>query len=340
MEEKTDLVSIVLPVFNEEELIATTINKLEKYVETRNERFELIFVNDGSTDRTVQIIKNHASRKPNIKLVNFSRNFGHQLAITAGIRYTSGSAVVVMDADLQDSPEIISKMISMWQQGSDVVYGQRVSRKGENKFKRYTAAMFYRLLDRITSVEIPVDTGDFRLMDRKVVDVLTSMDEPEPFVRGMVSWVGFNQTAIRYERQERVAGETKYPLKKMFKLAMDGITSFSNFPLKLISIIGSGLFGIGVALILGGLIFNFSDIDILASVIVAMAGAVITSVGFLGSYIYRTFVASRKRPLYVVESLIGFSETANQSGLNQAGSVVRFKIANRDSGRHPSFSER
>ncbi|AQW20888.1 glycosyltransferase [Lentilactobacillus curieae] len=336
MVEKADLVSIVLPVFNEEELIATTINKLEKYVETRNERFELIFVNDGSSDRTVQIIKHHASRKPNIKLVNFSRNFGHQLAITAGIRYTSGSAVVVMDADLQDSPEIISKMISMWQQGYDVVYGQRVARAGESKFKKFTAATFYRLLDRITSIEIPVDTGDFRLMDRKVVDVLTSMDEPEPFVRGMVSWVGFKQAAVRYERQERIAGETKYPLKKMFKLAMDGITSFSNFPLKLISIIGSGLFGIGVALILGCLIFSFSDVDILASVVVAMAGAVITSVGVLGSYIYRTFVASRKRPLYVVESAVGFTETVSQPNSARTGSVVRFKVANRDSQSNPT----
>ena len=200
MTNKSELISIVLPVFNEEDGITSTIDTLEKFISNQPQNFELIFVDDGSKDKSVELIEQEQAQYSNIKLVQFSRNFGHQLAITAGIRYTNGDAVVVMDADLQDPPEVIVDMIKKWHDGYDVVYGKRISRDGESLFKKITAAAFYRTLKHITSVHIPVDTGDFRLMDVKVVNQLKRMNEPDPFVRGMVSWVGFKQTDVNYER--------------------------------------------------------------------------------------------------------------------------------------------
>lgn len=230
-QEKDPFISIVLPVYNESAGIGETIKELANYVRARPERYELIFVNDGSTDDSADQIRAAVAKNPTIRLVDFSRNFGHQLAITAGIRYASGDAVVVMDADLQDPPRVIPEMLARWREGYDVVYGKRRKRSGETWFKKLTAETFYRVLKAVTSIDIPVDTGDFRLMDRRVVNVLKQMNEQDPYVRGMVSWVGYKQVAVEYDRQERTAGKTHYPLRKMLHLAMNGITSFSTVPL-------------------------------------------------------------------------------------------------------------
>lgn len=299
-------ISIVLPVFNEEQGIQKTIDVLLNYCSNRPEKYELIFVNDGSSDQSKTIISKAVHEHSEIKLVDFSRNFGHQLAISAGIRYASGQAVVVMDADLQDPPSIIPEMIKAWRKGYDVVYGQRLHRDGETLFKKTTASAFYRLLREMTSIEIPLDTGDFRLMDRKVVDVLKKMPETDPFVRGMVSWVGFKQTAVKYDRQERFAGESKYPLRKMIKLALDGLTSFSLVPLKLAQWVGSGLIAVSLISLIVGLIGTFSlGVEILC-LSTLIGGLLLIALGILGNYVGRVFLQSRSRPLYIVSDTQGF----------------------------------
>jgi dolichol-phosphate mannosyltransferase len=306
-----ELISIVLPVYNEEPGIQKTIDVLLNYCQNRPENYELIFVNDGSTDKTETIIKEAVVERPEIKLVNFSRNFGHQLAISAGIHYTSGDAVVVMDADLQDPPSIIPAMISKWHHGYDVVYGQRLHREGETLFKKATAGAFYRLLGDVTNINIPLDTGDFRLMDRRVVDVLKRMPETDPFVRGMVSWVGFKQAAVRYDRQERIAGETKYPLSKMLKLATDGLVSFSMVPLKLAQWLGSVLLLVTFVSFIYGLIAGFSlGVEVMC-LTTLIGGFVLLAIGILGNYIGRIFVQSRARPLYVVSETEGFAQQSS-----------------------------
>lgn len=224
--------SIVVPVYNEEPVIQTTYQRLKEVMDQTKEHYELIFVNDGSKDRSIEILREQSLIDPRVKIIDFSRNFGHQIAITAGMDYAEGNAIAVIDADLQDPPELILDMIEQWKEGYDVVYAVRTKRKGETFFKKQTASMFYRLLRSVTDIDIPLDTGDFRLLDRKVCDEMKRLKEKNPFVRGLVSWVGFKQTAVEYERDERLAGETKYPLKKMLKLSMDGITTFSHKPLK------------------------------------------------------------------------------------------------------------
>ncbi|MDN6543468.1 MAG: glycosyltransferase family 2 protein [Lentilactobacillus parabuchneri] len=306
MTNKSELISIVLPVFNEEDGITSTIDTLEKFISNQPQNFELIFVDDGSKDKSVELIEQEQAQYSNIKLVQFSRNFGHQLAITAGIRYTNGDAVVVMDADLQDPPEVIVDMIKKWHDGYDVVYGKRISRDGESLFKKITAAAFYRTLKHITSVHIPVDTGDFRLMDVKVVNQLKRMNEPDPFVRGMVSWVGFKQTDVNYERQERVAGTTKYPLRKMIRLAMDGITSFSSFPLQIANWVGSFSIIFGIGYLITSLLTTMNTIRFAVFAVFLMVGITLLAVGTIGSYLYRIFDASRRRPLYIVANTSGF----------------------------------
>ncbi|MBO9599769.1 MAG: glycosyltransferase family 2 protein, partial [Cohnella sp.] len=230
--------SVVVPMYNEEEVIEVTYNRLRSVLQTLGETYEIVFVNDGSRDRTAAIVRQICARDRSVKLVDFSRNFGHQIAVTAGMDHSSGRTVVLIDADLQDPPEIILDMVAKWREGYDVVYGKRMERKGETWFKKTTAAMFYRLLRSMTSVNIPVDTGDFRLMDRKVCDALTQMRERSRFIRGMVSWAGFKQASVEYVREERFAGETKYPLRKMLRLSLDAITSFSTKPLKIAGILG------------------------------------------------------------------------------------------------------
>lgn len=307
MPNKINKISIVLPVYNEEAGIKNTIEVLENFVECQIETYEIIFVDDGSVDSSVDIIRHAQSKYENIRLVEFSRNFGHQLAITAGIRYAKGDAVVVMDADLQDPPSVIPNMIKKWQDGFDVVYGKRLIREGESFFKRFSAKAFYRVMHKVANVDIPLDTGDFRLMDRKVVDALSKLNEPEPFVRGLVSWVGFKQTAVTYERQERNAGVTKYPLTKMIRLASDGITSFSEIPLKIVNY--TGFISI-IAGIIYGLITVFTGISTLTfaiSLMCVLSGMIMLALGIIGDYLYRTFDASKHRPQYVVSNSYGFN---------------------------------
>ena len=220
---KDSFISVVVPVYNEEQLILKTVNSLLSEVSNWNHDYEIIFVNDGSSDDTFKILEKEALKNSKIKIINFSRNFGHQMAFTAGLDYSKGNAVIVIDGDLQDPPRVMRKFISLWEQGYHVVYGRRVNRKGESYFKLASAKIFYRILNMLSNIKIPKDTGDFRLMDRSVVNKLNLMREKHRFIRGMVTWVGFNQTFVEYDRDERSAGETKYPLKKMISFAFDGI---------------------------------------------------------------------------------------------------------------------
>ncbi|MES5262176.1 glycosyltransferase family 2 protein [Priestia megaterium] len=298
--------SIVVPVYNEEEVIHETYRRLTEVMHSTKEAYELLFVNDGSRDRTAEIIKEYSEQDPAVVLLDFARNFGHQIAITAGMDYARGEAVVVIDADLQDPPELILEMIEKWKQGFDVVYAKRTKRKGETYFKKQTAAMFYRILRAMTDIDIPLDTGDFRLLDRKVCNQMNSIQEKNRFVRGLVSWMGFKQIAVEYERDERLAGESKYPLKKMLKLSMDGITSFSYKPLKLASYAGVTLSGIGFIYLLVVLylkLFTDSTITGWSSLIVIQlffSGIILIILGMIGEYIGRIYDETKNRPLYIV----------------------------------------
>ncbi|WNQ10131.1 glycosyltransferase family 2 protein [Paenibacillus aurantius] len=317
--------SIVVPMYNEEAVIEETYRRLKEVMDSQPETYELVFVNDGSRDRTVEIVEGLCRRDGNVRLVNFSRNFGHQIAISAGMDYASGDAVVVIDADLQDPPQVILAMIDKWRQGYDVVYGKRLKRKGETLFKKVTALMFYRLLRSMTNVEIPVDTGDFRLIDRKVCEVLRNLKEKNRFVRGLVSWVGFKQTSVEYVRDERWAGETKYPLKKMIRFALDGITSFSYKPLKLATYIG---FAMSAASFLYLLVVLYEKLFTEAYVVPGWSSLLATNLffngimlillGIIGEYIGRIYDESKGRPLYIVKETKGFqAEGAAEPGEKQ-----------------------
>jgi glycosyltransferase involved in cell wall biosynthesis len=303
--------SIVIPVYNEEAIIYETYKRLKHVMDSTKERYELLFVNDGSQDRTASILKECANRDSSVKLIDFSRNFGHQIAITAGMDYAAGDAIVVIDADLQDPPELILEMIEKWQEGYEVVYAKRIERKGETFFKKKTAALFYRLLRFSTDIDIPVDTGDFRLIDRKVCDEMKKIPEKNRFVRGLVSWVGFRQTAVEYVRDERLAGETKYPLKKMLKLSMDGMTSFSYKPLKLATYSGGLLSFAGFVYMLFVLylkLFTHKTVTGWASLIIIQLlfnGIVLFILGVIGEYIGRIYDETKDRPLYIIRELYG-----------------------------------
>ena len=303
--------SIVIPVYNEEVVLCQTYQRLRQVMDTTRESYELIFVNDGSSDHTLEMIKSIRAQDEDVKLISFSRNFGHQIAITAGMDYASGAAVVVIDADLQDPPELILKMIAKWKEGYNVVYAKRTKRKGETWFKKLTARLFYRILSASTDLDIPTDTGDFRLLDRRVCEELKRLPEKNRYVRGLVSWVGFKQTAVEYERDERLAGESKYPLKKMFKLSLDGITSFSYKPIKLATyagsiIISSGLTYLVVLLLLK--IFSKSAIagwNLVLAMQLVLSGVLLTMMGVTGEYIGRIYDETRNRPLYIVSESYG-----------------------------------
>ncbi|WP_278551842.1 glycosyltransferase family 2 protein [Companilactobacillus farciminis] len=306
---KNQLISIVLPVFNEEAGIQATIDTLLNYIEQQEENYELIFVDDGSKDKSVEIIKRALAQNDHIKLVEFSRNFGHQLAITAGLEYTKGDAVVVMDADLQDPPEVIPQMIKKWREGYQIVYGKRMQRDGETIFKKFTAKMFYRTFQKLATINMPLDTGDFRLMDRRAVQQLLKLHEKDPFVRGQVTWIGFKQTSVLYHRQERIAGETKYPLSKMIKLAVDGITSFSMKPLHFVNLFSvvpltSGVFSLGYLIATSN--YSFASIGI--TVLLFTLGLLMLSIGILGSYLGRVLDQVNNRPRFIVSKTEGFEE--------------------------------
>lgn len=304
--------SVVIPVYNEEAVVQESYRRLKAVMESTGEAYELIFVNDGSRDKTEEMVSALCDADSCVRLLSFSRNFGHQTAITAGMDASSGQAVVVIDADLQDPPEVILEMIAKWKEGYDVVYGQRISREGETWFKKLTAKGFYRILKALTSVDIPVDTGDFRLIDRKVCDVLSSLNEKNRYVRGLVSWVGFKQTAVRFHRQERYAGETKYPLKKMLKFAMDGITTFSYKPLKLTSYLGffvSLCSFLYLLVVLYLKLFTEKTVSGWASAVsvsLLFNGVILMMLGIIGEYIGRIYDETKNRPLYVIRERKGF----------------------------------
>lgn len=298
------LLSVIIPVFNEEEIVAKTYEVLEE--ELKNVEHELIFVNDGSKDRTREIVEALLPQHPNNKIVNFSRNFGHQAAFSAGLDKASGDAVVIIDGDLQDPPSLIHEMLEKWREGYQVVYAQRNKRAGETIFKKFTAFAFYRLIGKLTSIEIPPDTGDFRLMDRCVVDQLKNLPERSRFLRGLVCWVGFKKIGVKYDRAERTAGTSKYPLKKMLRLAFDGITGFSSAPLKLsfyaglfATIVGLGLF---VWSIIEKIFYPTTTVPGWASLMTAIVffgGVQLISIGIMGEYIGRIYDEVKQRPLYI-----------------------------------------
>lgn len=305
--------SIVVPVFNEEEVIAVTYERLKQVMDTTGRPYELLFVNDGSKDRTAQTLSEICQKDKDVKLIHFSRNFGHQIAISAGMDNALGQAIVVIDADLQDPPEIILQMIEKWKEGYEVVYATRKERKGETFFKKWTAAMFYRLLRSITDIDIPVDTGDFRLIDRKVCDVMKNMKEKNRFVRGLVSWAGFRQTSVEYVREERFAGETKYPLRKMIKLSLDAMTSFSHKPLKLAIYLGFSFSSISFLYLLFSIfeqLFTPNAVPGWTSIMatsIFFNGIILTILGIIGEYIGRIYDETKDRPLYIIASRAGCS---------------------------------
>jgi len=310
------LISVVVPCFNEERVVHDTYERLTKVLTSSpNINFELLFVDDGSQDSTLPILRTLQQADSRVRVITFSRNFGHQVAVTAGLEHATGDAVVLIDADLQDPPEIIREMLKMWQSGVDVAYGVRADRDGETAFKVWTAKAFYRAINHVSDVAIPLDTGDFRLMDRKVVDVLLRMPERDRFVRGMVAWAGFRQEPISYRRAARQAGETKYPLRKMIRFALDGILSFSLAPLRFAGWIGfvtAGLAMLGVLYALGLRILThvwvpgWTLLFIMCSFI---GGIQLASLGVLGEYVGRIYGEAKRRPLYVVRERLGFRST-------------------------------
>lgn len=307
MDASTDFISIVIPVYNEAAGITETIDVLENYVANRLEDYELIFVDDGSTDDSVSLIQSAVERDDNVKLIELSRNFGHQVAITAGLRYANADAVVIMAADLQDPPAVIPAMIDEWHKGFQVVYGQRVSRRGDQLVQRVTAALFYRLFRALTHIHAPLNAGDFRLLDQRVVKVLRQMDEPDPFVRGMVSWVGFKQTSVHYDRQARY-GQRPIRRQHPLKLAVDGITAFSAVPLKLAIWLG-GLSILSALIYL--IVVSFTGLTTLKMVLFSLyllTGLVLLSLGMVGTYLFRVLNAVKRRPLYIVAKTSGFEK--------------------------------
>jgi polyisoprenyl-phosphate glycosyltransferase len=308
------LLSVIVPMYFEQDVARECHRRLTEVFESNRYDYELLYVNDGSTDQTLPILKEFAEKDKRVKVLSFSRNFGHQVAVTAGVDAASGDALVIIDADLQDPPELIPDMVKLWQEGWEVVYAKRKKRKGESAFKRITAKTFYRTLSMLTDIEIPQDTGDFRLIDRKVADAFRNMPERSRFIRGMIAWLGFKQTPIEYERDARFAGETKYPLKKMLKLASNGILSFSTKPLLLVMDLGL----LAIVVSLGVLIYAIiskatgnaseSGWTSLMVTITFLGGVQLISVGVLGQYLARMFEESKHRPLYVL------SETVNING--------------------------
>ncbi len=305
-------ISVVIPMYNEEEVVKTSYLRIQKVLdELKQYDYEMIFINDGSKDKTLELLEEIAQNNEKVKILSFARNFGHQAAVTAGIRYVTGDAIVIIDADLQDPPELLPEMIALWEEGNEVIYGQRKSRKGESAFKLLTAKMFYNTLNALSDVEIPKDTGDFRLVDRKVIDVVNNLPEHNKFLRGLFSWVGFKQKAYRYERQERQAGKTKYPFKKMWKLATDGIISFSTKPLKIVGGLGILTIILSIGILIYSLVSYIFNLNNLApgwtSIMVAItlfSGVQLLSIWIISEYIARIYDETRNRPEYIIDKKI------------------------------------
>lgn len=304
--------SVIVPLYNEELVLRVTYVRLKKVMESIGETYEIVLVDDGSRDGTLEIARDICRQDGTVKLLSFSRNFGHQVAITAGMDHASGKAVIVIDADLQDPPEVIPAMVEKWKEGYEVVYGKRVKRMGETFFKKASAKAFYRTLRGLTEVDVPVDAGDFRLIDRKVCDTLKAIPEHNRYVRGLVSWIGFKQTGVEFVREERFAGETKYPLKKMIRFASDAITSFSCKPLRLATYLGTtvSILGIlGLLLLLANRLFSGNPLPgwlWLVPINLLFNGLIFVVLGVIGEYIARIYDEAKGRPLYIIGEKEGF----------------------------------
>src|SRR4028118_984550 len=307
--------SLVVPIYNEETSIAELYRRLSAVMDELGEPVELILVNDGSRDRTLSLLRDLHEKDPRVCYLSIARNSGHQIAVTAGLNFVRGQAIIVLDADLQDPPELIPVLVEKWKEGYQVVYAQRTQRRQENWFKRFPAYVFYRLLRRLADVEIPLDTGDFCLMDRRVVDVLNAMPERNRYIRGLRSWVGLQQTSIRYERDPRFAGEVKYTFRKSLSLAGNGLVSFSRLPLRLSTYVG--LLAAVVAVLMAVLVLYWriespnSPLTGFATIMIAIffLGAVqLVSIGILGEYIGRIYEEVKGRPLYVLSEVAGFAD--------------------------------
>ena len=304
--------SLIIPIYNEEETIPELYRRVSDVMDSLDDSVELILINDGSGDRSLKLMRELQERDARVCYISFARNFGHQAAVTAGLNFARGQVIVVLDADLQDPPELIPKMIESWQAGYHVVYAQRTKRKKESWFKRLTAYVFYRLLRRLADVDIPADTGDFCLMDRQVVDVLNSMPERNRYIRGLRAWIGFRQTAVKFERDPRFAGEVKYTFKKSLALAINSLVSFSKIPLRLSTYLG--LFSALIALLMALLVLYWrlqqpdSPVTGLATILIAVffLGSVqLISIGILGEYIGRIYEEVKGRPAYTIAEIAG-----------------------------------
>lgn len=299
-------VSVIIPVYNEEQNIPALYSRLNNVVSDITPSFELIFINDGSRDDSLKLVRELSREHSFVKYIDFSRNFGHQIAVTAGLDQCSGNAAIIIDADLQDPPELIPDLYKKLKEGYNVVYARRRKRDGEGFAKKFTAKLFYRILAKITSISIPVDTGDFRIIDRKIIDVLKEMPEHEKFLRGQISWIGYRQTYIMYDRSERQAGKTGYTYRKMLRFAIDGITSFSNFPLKFATIAGFIVSGLSFIMILYALYSRFISKNYepgwtsLMLAVLFIGGVQLIGIGIIGEYISRISENVRKRPLYII----------------------------------------
>lgn len=311
------IITIIAPVYNEEPVLPELYKRVSAVMDEYDDPWELLLVDDGSRDRSAAIIAELHKNDNRVKGISFSRNFGFQEAVTAGLDFSSGDAVVLTDADLQDPPEVIPEMIAKWREGFDVVYGVRTEREGETWFKLVTAKMFYRIIHRITSVDIPLDTGDFRLMDRRVVDSLGQMKERNRFLRGMVPWVGFKQTGVYFKRDPRFAGDAKFSsFRRMFRFAMNAITSFSYVPLQMATYLGfaiAGLTALAIVVVIFLRLFSVHALTGQATTLVAvlfLGGVQLISLGIIGEYLGRIYDEVKGRPLYLVQEKWGLDETA------------------------------
>jgi dolichol-phosphate mannosyltransferase len=318
------LVSVVAPVLDERAIVCEQVDRVTGAFAGSSHDLELVVVDDGSSDGTWEALVARAATEPRLRLVRLSRNFGHQAALSAGLDAARGDAVVCIDGDLQDPPEVILELVARWEEGYDVVYGVRATRSGETRFKRWTARAFYRLLGRMSNVEIPADAGDFRLLSRRAADALRTMPERARYLRGMTSWVGFDQIGVEYDRAPRATGSTKYPLRRMLWFATDGLASFSTVPLRLLSWIGFWLVML-CAVYLGYILYKrlFTD-DTVAGwasavgVVVLIGGVQLLSLGMIGQYVARIYDEVKQRPLYVVSERVGFDDPAGSSDASRS----------------------
>jgi glycosyltransferase involved in cell wall biosynthesis len=324
------LLSVIVPCFNEEAVLLETQRRLTSVLDGLNPiTYEVIYVDDGSRDRTAGMLREFQSSDARVRVVLLSRNFGHQIAVTAGLAESCGDAAVVIDADLQDPPEIIPEMIARWRDGYDVVYGLRTDRSGETTFKLWTAKIFYYLLNHVSRVQIPPDVGDFRLMNRRVVNALLAMPERDRFLRGMISWIGYKQVAVLYERAPRFAGASKYPLLKMLRFALDGILSFSFAPLRVATWMGFIAMLMAFAGIVYAILLRLYTTDWVrgwASIFVAvlfMGGVQLVTIGIIGEYIGRIYDEVKQRPLYFVQERLGFEAKEEQDEREASSTVIR-----------------